>query len=133
MLWSPLIALMASPAREKDYGMTVLIVAIVIALVIIGLSVWANARFSDQARLPMQWSLSGAVNWTAPRVLALSFTPALMIGILSVIVYAAMTGRLSPVHQDRLIRDLVLLGVISVGCHLFHLWMIGRALRRNGG
>ena len=40
--------------------MTVLILAVIIALVMIGLSVRANSRFRDESRLPMQWSLSGA-------------------------------------------------------------------------
>lgn len=69
--------------------MAVLIISAIFALVIIGLSIRANARFRQEEKLPMQWRLSrsepltGSVNWSAP--------------------------------------------------HVFHLWLIEKTLRRNGG
>ncbi|MEG8223991.1 hypothetical protein OSJ57_25880 [Sphingomonas sp. HH69] len=62
-------------------SMGVLIVSAIVALVMIGLSIRANVRFRQEKKLPMQWRLSrseplaSSVNWSAPRVLALSFTP----------------------------------------------------------
>lgn len=41
------------------------------------LSFAANRRLAGHSRLPMQWSWRGEVTWTAPRPLALAFTPIL--------------------------------------------------------
>lgn len=51
----------------------------VVALALVGLMAalsLAAARRLTAPRLPMQWGLRGQVNWTAPRRLALGFTPA---------------------------------------------------------
>ena len=53
------------------------LVAIAAVAVLSALSLWADGRFSASDRLPMQWSLSGEVNWSAPRPLALAFVPVL--------------------------------------------------------
>lgn len=76
--------------------MTVLIIAVAFASILIGLSVRANARFPAEERLPMQWSISGSVNWTAPRVIALSFTPVLAIGTLILFVIGTITMQPRP-------------------------------------
>lgn len=112
--------------------MTVLILAVVIALIIIGLSVRANFRFRAEPRLPMQWSLSGSVNWTAPRVVALSFTPALTIAILAFFVVGSMTMQPRPGQEGAVVPALLGLGACFVAAHAFHLWMIGKTLRRTG-
>ncbi|TXM67598.1 hypothetical protein FV222_20140 [Methylobacterium sp. WL103] len=52
-------------------------IAIAAVAVLSALSLWANGPFSALDRLPMQWSLSGEVNWSAPRPLALAFVPVL--------------------------------------------------------
>jgi hypothetical protein len=52
----------------------VCIVALALVTMIV-MSIRANERFADTRRLPMQWSVSGAVTWTAPRLFALAFTP----------------------------------------------------------
>lgn len=43
----------------------------------IALSLRADRRFRAIDRLPMQWTLTGAVSWHAPRAVALAFTPVL--------------------------------------------------------
>ena len=53
------------------------------------MSVRANARFARDDRLPMQWWITGEVTWTAPRVVALAFTPALAFLALSAIAVAS--------------------------------------------
>lgn len=63
--------------------MIVLGVAVLFGAILIGLSFWANARFRGEERLPMQWSLSGTVNWSAPRLVALGFGPVLAICFLA--------------------------------------------------
>lgn len=50
------------------------------------LAVIANRRFKELERLPMQWGLSGQVNWTAPRIPALAFIPLLYALLASVLI-----------------------------------------------
>ncbi len=109
--------------------MTVLILAVVIALVMIGLSVRANSRFGDEKRLPMQWSISGSVNWTAPRVVALSFTPVLTIGILIFFVIGSMTMNPRPGQEGAVVPTLLAMGGVFIAAHVFHLWLIDKTLR----
>ena len=111
--------------------MTVLILAVIIALVMIGLSVRANSRFRDESRLPMQWSLS--VNWTAPRLVALSFTPALTMAILAFFVMGSMTMQPRPGQEGAVVPALLGMGVCFIAAHVFHLWMISKTLRRTEG
>jgi len=43
--------------------------------------VYACCRIApDNGSIPMQWSLSGNVNWSAPRLLAFAFVPILAFG-----------------------------------------------------
>lgn len=78
----------------------------------------------------MQWSISGSVNWTAPRIIALGFTPALAIGVLIFFVVGSMTMQPRP-GQEEAVTTLLGLGGCFIGAHVFHLWLIGRTLRRG--
>lgn len=113
--------------------MTVPIVAVALASIMIGLSVRANSRFRAEERLPMQWSITGSVNWTAPRVVALSFTPALAIGALILFVIGSMTMQPRPGQEGAVVPALLGLGGCFIAAHLFHLWLIDRTLRRGRG
>ena len=95
------------------------------------MSLMANARFKSERRLPMQWSLTGSVNWTAPRPLALAFTPALAALCLSAT--AALATFVQPRSgQDGLVSpSLVAVALTFVAAHALHLWLIGRTLRRK--
>ena len=110
--------------------MTVPILCVATVPILIGLSVRANARFRTENRLPMQWSLSGSVNWTAPRILALSFTPVLAIAVLALFTAASMTMRPGP--EGQVVPALIALGACLVAAHVLHLWLIGRTLARKG-
>ena len=62
----------------RDREMTAAgLIAVAAGAALSALGVWANGRFASLDRLPMQWSLSGEVNWSAPRVAALAFVPVL--------------------------------------------------------
>lgn len=89
-------------------------VALVAIAVLIAMSLRANQRFRKEARLPMQWSFTESVNWTAPRSVALAFTPALGFCILLVVVLSTWIAQprqerresqpqhqLSPLHPCR--------------------------------
>ncbi|SDA16109.1 hypothetical protein [Sphingomonas sp. NFR15] len=113
--------------------MFVFAIACIFASVLIGLSVWANARFRPHERLPMQWSLAGTVNWTAPRVLALSFTPALAAVTLGFIALLALNVAPRVGQEGIVLPVTMLIGASFVGMHLLHFWLIENSLKRNDG
>ena len=92
----------------------------------------ANHRFGDRGRLPMQWSLSGSVNWTAPRRIALAFIPVL--GTLVVFATLALVTFLQPRPGQEGLRApaMLFVSVTFVASYALHLWLIGRT-DRNGG
>jgi hypothetical protein len=97
---------------------------------LVALSRRADARLAHHDRLPMQWSLTGNVNWTAPRRVALAFTPAL--GTLVMLAAAASAWWLPPrPGQAGLVTPvLLLIGGGFVALHALHLRLIARSLRR---
>ncbi len=85
------------------------------------LAVAANSRFADLERLPMQWGLSGQVNWTAPRVLGLAFVPMLYAVLAGIFIWAAEHD---PEKYTAKSVGIVLIALIAV--QILHLWMIDR-------
>lgn len=77
----------------------------------------------------MQWSLDGSVNWSAPRVVALSFTPVLAGVIL--LATAALTAFVQPKHGQEgfAVPTMIVVALVFVGAHALHLWLIGKAIR----
>jgi hypothetical protein len=112
--------------------MIVLGITIIFAALLTGLSVRANARFRRHERLPMQWSLAGTVNWTAPRVLALSLIPALGVGLLTFITLLNLNVRPRAGQEGMVIPVTILMGATFVAVQLLHFWMIDKTLKRNG-
>jgi hypothetical protein len=102
------------------------LIVIVIVIVMIAISVWANSRLREYDRLPMQWSLSGKVNWTAPRVIGLSFFP--MLAVIMVLTLSLLSQRLPyrPGH-DAYAIPLVAALLLAIQCA--HLLMAMRTLR----
>jgi hypothetical protein len=105
-------------------------VAIFVCLIAVlgGMSLWANRQFSMLERLPMQWSLTGKVNWSASRRIALMFTPILATVTLA---YIGMTLSASGVLGSK--ASFVTVTAISgcfVGVHALHFYLISRTLRR---
>lgn len=109
--------------------MVQLLIVIVAATALIAISLRANARLHDAARLPMQWSLTGKVNWTAPRALALALTPALAICVLCAMAVAAHVMTPRPGQEGLETPILLLMSVTFIAVHLLHLWLIGRSVR----
>ncbi|MEO7187901.1 MAG: hypothetical protein ABIW58_05795 [Sphingomicrobium sp.] len=95
------------------------------------MSARANRRFGGEKRLPMQWSLNGSVNWTAPRLVALAFNPVL--GTLCLFGFAAMASFSQPRagQEDLVIPANIFVAVVIIGTHAFHLWLIERTLRNK--
>ncbi|MGY6707979.1 MAG: hypothetical protein ACXIVF_06590 [Rhizobiaceae bacterium] len=81
------------------------------------MSAWSNNRLRDRDRLPMQWAVTGRVNWTAPRRIALAFTPILAAIVLSLAAlrYAGRPSELG---------ILATIAVLFVMAHLLYLWLV---------
>lgn len=108
------------------------LIAIVAVCVLAAMSVRANRRFSDTARLPMQWSTSGSVNWTAPRGIALAFIPVMAAMILAATVAITTYGTARPGQEGLEIPVIIFVAIVFVGVHALHLWLIGKSLRTDG-
>ena len=75
--------------------------------------------------LPMQWSLRGAVNWHAPRIVALAFVPVLIGGLL-VLIGSGLIG--DPAERQSAVTLLAILGPLA---QLLHLGLIAWQDRRG--
>lgn len=97
---------------------SVVVVIGVVTLVL--MSVAANQKFHDRDRLPMQWSLDRRVNWSAPRPIALAFTPALAVVVLIVLL------QLLASDPEVQFWTLVAVAAVFVGVHWLHLYLLER-------
>ena len=78
----------------------------------------------------MQWSLEGTVNWTAPRRLALAFTPALGGLVIAAIALGVLASGAPRAGQEGFGAPIILIvGLGFVAVHVLHLRLIDRALR----
>ncbi len=102
--------------------MIAVLVAIFGVAVLAGISFVANQRFNSHSHLPMQWGFDGRVNWSAPRILALSFTPILASIILFGIAFVIILPAGRPEQGEEIILFVVSLGFVAV--HLFHLFLM---------
>lgn len=85
----------------------------------------ANARLRHHERLPMQFLGEGAVGWSAPRPIALSFTP-----VLSMLVMWAGVEWVT-MSAEQSVAAMWIMALSFIGCHAFHLWLISRWSQRQ--
>lgn len=107
--------------------MAVVVAAALFFAALCGLALWANERFRNDARLPMQWWINGDVTWSAPRAVALALFPAL-----ALLVFAMLT--LLPPRQGQ--EGVVLTATIATGAaliatQLLYFWLVHKTLRRK--
>ena len=96
-----------------------------------GIAIWANQRLRSEARLPMQWLLSGEVTWSAPRPIALAFFPALAVLVFASLAVIFFYTRPRPGQEGMLIPSLFAMGFIFLAAQVFHLWMVEKTVRRD--
>ncbi len=95
------------------------------------MSVRANRRFASQPRLPMQWGMDGSVNWTAPRKIALAFTPVMAAICLSPVAAAAPFLKAKTGQEGLATPGVALCAVAFLAVHALHLWLIQREQKRQ--
>ena len=97
-----------------------------------GVAYRANARLRSEDRLPMQWLLPDEVIWSAPRLIALAFVPALAFLSFAGLTVLSLYTRPRPGQESMVIPSMIAIGLGFLAVQLFHLWMIERTIRRNG-
>jgi hypothetical protein len=107
-------------------------IAVLAVIALIVMSLRANRRFMQNRRLPMQWSTSGSVNWTAPRLLALAFTPLLAAVVLLGATIATITTTPRPGQEGFEVPVIMVLSLGLVAAHALHLWLIKKMLKAGG-
>ncbi len=108
-------AVPSSPATAWLFAAGALVLVCAIAL-------WADRRFAEVPRIPMQFGLDGTVNWTAPRRLGLAFAPALgAIVLISVLLARGHGG-----DAQAVVRQVALTGAVLVAAELFHIVLLVR-------
>ncbi len=108
-------------------------IALIAMIVLVVMSRRANRRFAQESRLPMQWSLAGSVNWTAPRALALAFMPLLGAIILTATTVATITMTPRPGQEGLEASVIIVMSIGLVAMHALHIRLIRRTLRSSGG
>jgi hypothetical protein len=112
--------------------MAELSIAFAVVVILVASSIRANSRFRREERLPMQWSFGGKVNWTAPRRIALAFTPTLAALVLSAVAIAISMSGEARAGQGNMGPLVVLTaGLVFVIVHALHLWLIDRTIRQT--
>ena len=105
-------------------------IGFVFCLLAVAIAMVANYSFRGEARLPMQWSITGKVNWTAPRVVGVSFFPIVTFFVLGLIWFASLKPtRLG--QQGLVVPILLATGTTLIAIQLLHLWFASRTLRRD--
>ncbi len=100
-------------------------------LIMSGLAILANTRLRSEDRLPMQWWLDGEVTWSAPRHIALAFTPALALVIFATLSFLSSSMSPRTGQEDMVLPGFIGIGITFVLAQLFHFWLIQKTLRRS--
>jgi len=100
-------------------------IATVAVAVLVACSLAAGRRLGSRSRLPMQWTPSGDVTWTAPRWIALCFTPVLAAFLL--FGTAAMLDWAQPADPTEGLVVLAVMALAFAGAHAFHLRLLNRS------
>lgn len=91
----------------------------IVAAVLAGIAVCANFALPAGDYLPMQWGITGKVNWSAPRKLALSIIPALY--VVSSVPFTFMPSGSG--------LSFTIMGLIVGAIQCFHIGLVWRSLR----
>lgn len=100
------------PKRESSHDPSILALAAIVAL-----AAWPYRSVAPGAgKIPMQWSFRGKVNWSARRLMAFGFVPALDAAILILLIASGMAGG----------NELAFTGCLLFGCQIVHIALVRR-------
>lgn len=124
--------MVASAAKGVCAVLQLQIVIGILALAVMALMSWrANRRLRSQATLPMQFFLDGTVTWSAPRRLALMFTPGLAACALAFTIAIGVFLQPRPGQEHLALPVTLFIAALFCAAHALHLWMIGKSLQRE--
>lgn len=106
-------------------------IALAFSLALCGLALLANVRFRRIDRLPMQWSLTGKVTWSASRPMALAFLPALTALVFAAQFTLALNVPPRVGQEGLVIPTFIGVGVTALLIQLLHFWLIERTVRQR--
>lgn len=106
--------------------MAAFLIAMVAIIALISMSRRAHRRFEQLARLPLQWSFDGQINWTAPRAWVLAFTPALGGIVLLLIAVLTMISTPRQGQEGYELPVVLLVATTFTAIHGLHLWLVGK-------
>lgn len=112
--------------------MAQILIAAVATLLLIGISVRADAMFRDKERLPRQWAWSGEVIGTAPRRIALAFLPAIAMATIWGAVILSLTVQPRAGQEGFVLPNLAVLAFGFVAAHYFYVRLVKRHFQRRG-
>lgn len=81
----------------------------------------------------MQWSISGSVNWTAARAVALAFMPVMATIVFLAVVLPSLMLTPRAGQENLTIPAVLFVAAISIGAQALHFARIQKALRRKDG
>lgn len=85
------------------------------------IAICANFRLKHLNRIPIQWSLSGRVNWSASRKTGLAFIPILfLVTALSIIFTTQSENTASAKHS------LLLMAVVMTAIQILHIILVSK-------
>lgn len=99
-----------------------MVLAWTLVALMLPISAFAFARRPTGSRLPMQWGLRGQVNWSAPRVLAVLFAPALAAAVIALVLSFGDAGWIASI-----------VAAVFLVAHAGHLYFALRSIERDRG
>lgn len=117
----------------------VVIVCASFGMLMVGLSVWANARFQNEEALPLQSLISRSqplaqtIIRSGPRAFVLSFVPGIAICTLVLVAIGASMLTPRPRQEGMPLSSMHFICGIFVAVYVLHLWLIEQSLRQNRG
>ncbi len=107
------------------------IIAFFFGLAGTAIAIRANTALRHEDRVPMQWSVTGQVNWTSPRPVGLAFSPVTTIVVLVVICLKSL-GPTRPGQEHLVVPAMLISGAVLTAVQLLHLWLVFRTLKGTG-
>lgn len=105
------------------------IVAVIVTIAMVGFALLAHASLPKTKQIPMQWSLRGEINWTAPRAFGLGFFP--LLGFTCMVAYILLMEYAGPRpgQENLVIPVMIILGAVLFTIQIIHAYMASKSLR----
>lgn len=91
-----------------------------IPIVVLGsLSIIAAYALGDNTRIPMHWNTNWEPNMYASKLIGLSIIP--VFSFIAILPFLTSSHKKTEIKR---IRDIIIIGLILLTCHIFHLYLV---------